>query len=83
MQLCPQVASWEFMGEKKIAKVDGSQVPVAEKEKEKLVELGQQRAGVVKAHLAETYGIDEDRLLICDTAIETAKDIVPSVLLQL
>jgi hypothetical protein len=83
LQLCPQVASWEFMGEKKRAKVEGSQIAIEEKEREKLVELGQQRAGVVRAHLVETYGVDEDRLLICDTAIETAKDVVPSVLIQL
>jgi len=83
IQLCPQVVSWEFMKEEEISSVDGSSVEVAEKENEKLIELGQQRSEAVQSYLISTYGVEKSRLLICDTLIETDKDAKPLVMLNL
>ena len=83
IQLCPQVVSWEFMKEKAISSVKGSSIEVAEKNREKLLELGQQRSEAVQSYVVSTYGVDKSRLLICDTLIETDKDAKPLVMLNL
>jgi len=83
IQLCPQVVSWEFMKEKEISSVEGASIEVAEKESEKLIELGQQRSEAVQSYLVSTYGVEKSRLLICDTLIETGKDAKSLVMLNL
>lgn len=83
IQLCPQVGSWEFMKEDDISSVEGASIEVAEKENEKLIELGQRRSEAVQSYLVSTYGIDKSRLLICDTLIETGKNAKPLVMLNL
>ena len=45
--------------------------------------LGQQRGEEVKHYLMDTHSIDGERLLICDTLIETKIESQPAVLLQL
>ncbi len=83
LQLCPTVASWEFMAEKKVEATEGDTVGASEKEASKLMELGQQRAAAVKEHLISRYESDESRLLICDTLIDEKKNAVPAVLLHM
>ncbi|PHR27017.1 MAG: hypothetical protein COA36_10390 [Desulfotalea sp.] len=73
IQLCPHVVSWEFMDEKQRDAVPGNDIEVAEESRERLVEIGQQRAEVVQSYLISTYGVDKSRLLICDTLFETGK----------
>jgi hypothetical protein len=82
IQLCPQVASWEFLTEEEKTAVKGKVVEVDEKKLNELLELGQQRAAAVQGLLENDYGIARNRLLLCDTKIETEKDAVPVVLLQ-
>lgn len=83
LQLCPQVASWEFMKDEAIKAITSSEIVVQEKDKKKLDELGQQRAAFIQQFLVEKHSIAKERLLICETVIETKKDTVPSLLLQL
>ena len=83
LQICPTVASWEFMTEKELAAVEGNLVEVDEKLLPQLDQLGQDRAAAVKGHLTEKYAIDKGRLLICDTFIDKKKKATPAVLLQL
>lgn len=83
IQLCPQVAAWEFMKEEEKSSVEGSTIEVAEDDHEKLMELGQQRSEAVQSYLVSTYGVEKSRLLICDTLIETDKDAKPLVMLNL
>jgi len=83
IQICPRVASWEFMSEQEKAAIQTDDIPVDEKLRAQLVELGQQRAKAVQSFLASEYNIDQNRLLICDTEIATKKSTVPAVLLQL
>jgi hypothetical protein len=82
-QLCPRVASWEFLSEQEKAAIEGELVAVDEKSRNALLELGQQRAIAVQGHLVDKYSIDSNRLLICDTVIEEEKNAVPAVLPQL
>lgn len=83
IQLCPKVVSWEFMDEEELSEVAGSSIEITEEDREKLVELGQQRAKAVQRYLVKQYGIDATRLLICDTLVETDRKKVPAVMLQL
>lgn len=83
MQICPRVASWEFLTEKEKTAVKGGAVAVDEEKKDDLLQLGQQRAEAVQDLLKEKYDIADNRLLICDTAIDSKKDAVPAVLLQM
>ena len=83
LQICPTVASWEFMTEKELTAIEGSFVEVDEKKLSQLDQLGQDRAHAVKDHLVENYAIDRGRLLICDTFIGKEKKTTPAVLLQL
>ncbi|GAB6192998.1 DUF748 domain-containing protein [Desulfocastanea catecholica] len=83
MQICPRVASWEFLTEKKKTAVKGEVVAVDEEKKNDLLHLGQQRAEAIQNLLKEKYDIAHNRLLICDTAIDTKKDAIPAVLLQM
>lgn len=81
-QLCPRVASWEFLSEKERAAIAGDSIKVAEENRDALLELGQKRAMAVQSYLADSYSIAHDRLLICKTIIEEKKDAVPAVLPQ-
>ncbi|MCP4338495.1 MAG: DUF748 domain-containing protein, partial [Desulfobulbaceae bacterium] len=83
IQLCPQVASWEFFTEEEKTAVKGAVIEVEEKTLDELLELGQQRAAAVQSLLENDYGIARSRLLLCDTKIEMEKNAVPAVLLQL
>ena len=83
IQLCPQVVSWEFMDETQIKAVEGKSIEVVEEDRNKLIELGQQRAQAVQTYLASTYGVEDSRLLICDTLIKVAKDAKSLVMLNL
>jgi hypothetical protein len=83
IQLCPQVASWEFLTEEEKTAVKGKVVEVDENDLNALLALGQQRGAAVQSLLEDDYGIARNRLLLCDTKIEIEKDAVPVVLLQL
>ena len=83
VQICPFVTSWEFWAKDKVEKVKTDTIEIDEKEREQLIQLGQDRATVVKMHLVDDYSIDANRLLICDTVIETDKKAVSEVKLQM
>ncbi|MFH0782672.1 MAG: DUF748 domain-containing protein [Pseudomonadota bacterium] len=83
MQFCPVVASWELMSEKERAAVAGDEVEIRDESREMLLELGQQRAKMVRSHLVEKYTIRQDRLLICDTRIVKEKQAEPAVIPQI
>ncbi|WP_169309351.1 DUF748 domain-containing protein [Desulforhopalus sp. IMCC35007] len=83
IQVCPQVVSWEFMDEKQINAVEGKSIGVGDEDRDKLIELGQQRAQAVQSYLASTYGVEDSRLLICDTLLQEDKDAKPLVMLNL
>ena len=83
IQLCPQVVSWEFMDAPKRAAVEGNNIEVAEDEKEKLIEMGQQRAKSLQAYMVSEYEVEESRLLICDTNIATGKEDKSQIFLNL
>jgi len=83
VQICPQVASWEFMTKEEKTAVKGNTIQVDEKKQSELLALGQQRAVAIQSLLEKDYGIAQNRLLICNTKIKTSKDAVPQVLLQL
>ncbi len=83
IQICPTVASWEFLTEQEHAAIKGDIVKVDEKQQAKLLQIGQERAAAVQSLLENDYDIARSRLLICDTKIETKKSAIPAVLLQL
>lgn len=83
LQICPRVASWEFLSEQEKAAIKGDKVEVDQKKQSELLALGQQRGAAVQSLLEKDYGIASNRLLLCDTKIETSKDAVPELLLQL
>jgi outer membrane protein OmpA-like peptidoglycan-associated protein len=83
IQVCPQVVSWEFMDEKQISAVEGKSVAVVAEDRDKLIELGQQRAQAVQSYLASTHGVKDSRLLICDTLLKEDKGAKPLVMLNL
>ena len=83
IQICPRVTSWEFMTAQEKAAVHSNDVPIDEKNKDQLLELGQQRAETVQQLLQTKYSIDKNRLLICNTEILTSKKAVPAVHLEL
>ena len=82
IQICPRVPSWEFLSEQEKGVVKGGIIEVNDKEQSKLLALGQQRAAAVQSLLEKDFGIARNRLLLCDTKIETAKDAIPEILLQ-
>ncbi len=82
LQLCPVVVSREFLSPEVIASVKTGTIEVAEKDREKLLALGEQRATAVQDYLIKTFGVEKSRLLICDTKIDTDREAVPKVLLQ-
>lgn len=57
--------------------------PLDEELRQRLLQLGEERGRLVKEYLAETYAIEPNRLLICDTRIETDPKAQPAVLLQM
>ncbi|WP_228853795.1 DUF748 domain-containing protein [Desulfomarina profundi] len=83
LQLCPVVASREFLSPEVIASEKKESIEVAEQDREKLLALGEQRATAVQDYLVKTFGVEKSRLLICDTKIDTGREAVPKVLLQL
>ncbi|SDP65666.1 protein of unknown function [Desulforhopalus singaporensis] len=83
LQLCPQVASWEFMDTDEVANAETEEIEPPEEQLEQLIGLGQQRGEAVQRHFVEDYGIAADRLLICTTQVNKKKKAVPAVLLQL
>jgi len=83
LQICPRVASWEFLSEQEKAAIKGDKVEVDQKKQSELLALGQQRGAAVQSLLEKDYGIASNRLLLCDTKIETSKDAVPELLMQL
>ncbi len=83
LQLCPTVASWEFMTEEEKAAVQGN---VLRWMKDKTEQLNGTWPTESKSR-AELSGqgpwnCRQDRLLICTTKIDQKKDAVPAVLLQ-
>lgn len=72
-QLCPKSSAWEFIPESKRETLDEKGLELSDRDREKLMQLGQERAGKVKEYLINNYAIDKDRLLICLTRIETQK----------
>lgn len=83
IQICPKVASWEFLSEQEKNARQGNNIAVDENKQDELLELGQQRAKAVQSLLENDYGISQKRLLICDTRVDTKRDAVPAVLLHL
>ena len=83
IQICPRAASWEFLSEQEKTAIKGDNIAVDEKNQDELLELGQQRAKAVQSLLENDYGISQNRLLICDTKIDTKRNAVPAVLLHL
>lgn len=83
IQICPRVASWEFLSEQEKTAIQGTNIAVDEKNQDELMKLGQQRAEAVQSLLKNDYGITQNRLLICDTKVDTRRNAVPAVLLHL
>jgi hypothetical protein len=83
IQICPRVASWEFLSEQEKTAIPGDIIAVDENNQGELLELGQQRAEAVQSLLEKDYGITQNRLLICDTKVDTTRNAVPAVLLHL
>jgi hypothetical protein len=83
IQICPRVASWEFLSEQEKNAIQGNNIAVDDNNQDELLELGQQRAEAVQSLLENDYGISQNRLLICDTKIDTTRNAVPAVLLHL
>ena len=83
INLCPSAPAWEMLSKRELKKVGDADIPVDEKDREKLTRLGQERAQAIIDHLAEAHGIDRGRLLICETKIPTKRDARPAVELQL
>jgi hypothetical protein len=83
IQICPRVASWEFLSEQEKTALQGDNIAVDENSQGELLELGQQRAKAVQSLLENDYGITQNRLLICDTKVDTKRNAVPAVLLHL
>lgn len=83
IQLCPRVVSWEFMSKKEIDAIASPQVPIPEKQEERLMELGQKRGEMVQSYLVEKYDVKPGRLLICEPVIVLQKSATPAVLPQL
>jgi len=82
-QLCPKSSAWEFISESKKETLDEKELELDDSDKEKLMQLGQERAQNIKDHLIQNYSIDKDRLLICITGIETEKSAKPRVDIQM
>ena len=83
INLCPSAPAWEMLSKRALKKAGDADIPVDEKDREKLTRLGQERAQAIIDHLAEAHGIDRGRLLICETKIPTKRDARPAVELQL
>ncbi|MGB3226046.1 MAG: DUF748 domain-containing protein [Desulforhopalus sp.] len=83
IQICPRVASWEFLSEQEKNAIQGNNIAVDENNQDELLKLGQQRAEAVQSLLENDYDITRKRLLVCDTKIDTTRNAVPAVLLHL
>jgi len=83
IQLCPIVASWEYVSAEQREAIDAPTVEIDADDRDRLAELGQRRAVAVQDYLVENKGIARDRLLICETRIATERDAQPAVLLQM
>ena len=80
-RLCPKVSAWEADPDrtKKDEKKNDKPIQLSDRDRNRLMELGQKRAQNVKEHLVEQYGCDKDRLLICTTRIEKDASAKPRV----
>ncbi len=76
LHLCPTVAARELKNpEKKILMLKQKNISMSEQERTYLEQLGQRRAGEIKKFLYSSHGIAKNRLLLCETLVETgAKD---------
>ena len=80
-RLCPKVSAWEADPDrtKEDGKKNDKPIQLSDRERNRLMELGQKRAQDVKKCLVEQYGCDKDRLLICTTRIEKDASAKPQV----
>ena len=82
-QLYPKSSAWEFMKASKREKLDEKKLALSNRHRKKLMELGQKRAQSIKDYLIKNYNIDQDRLLIGTTQIETEQSVKPRVEIQM
>ncbi len=83
INVCPVVPAWELLSEKKRAEREEKDLVLADRDREALTRLGQERAQAVIDHLVSAHGIAPGRLLICETTLPTDKSRAPEVELQL
>ncbi|MDX9833984.1 MAG: DUF748 domain-containing protein [Desulfobulbus sp.] len=83
LNLCPATPAWELLSKKERAKAGDKNVPLDELDRTQLNRLGQERAQAILARLTNAHGIDQARLMICETKILTKRDARPVVELQL
>jgi outer membrane protein OmpA-like peptidoglycan-associated protein len=83
LQLCPQSSAWEFIAGTTKETLKKEELELNEKEKEKLMQLGQERAQSIKDYMIQKFMIDKNRLLICITDIGTDKAVKPRVNIQM
>ncbi len=83
INLCPTVPTWEFDSKQSKKKDGEGETTLDEKTQQQMIQLGQERAKTIISHLVSSHGIDQGRLLICETAIKTESTAVPEVDLQL
>ena len=82
-QLCPKSSAWEMLSLTKQKKLKENELELSDRDRKKLMRLGQERAENIRDYLVNEYGIDQDRLLICITRIEMEKDAKPRVDIQM
>jgi hypothetical protein len=81
-QLCPYVASWEYMSNVDIDAAPGETIPAPAGDVVRLDRLGQIRARNVQAYLSKKFAVAPDRLLLCTTTVKTEKKMLPLVIIQ-
>jgi len=82
-QLHPKSSAWEYLSSSKKEILDEKELKLSDRRRKKLMELGQKRAQSIKDYLINNYNIDQDRLLISTTQIETEKSTKPRVEIQM
>ncbi len=83
INLCPTTLAWELLSERKQQKFIEGKIELKDAMKEKLENMGQERAKAVAEYLTTTYNIDSSRLLICKTTITSEQDAEAKVELQI
>lgn len=81
-QICPYVASWEYMSNVDIDADRGKTISVPAGDSVRLARLGQIRARNVQDYLSKKFAVAPDRLLLCTTTVKTEKKMLPLVILQ-